>query len=69
MKIRLMNKTKVIITSKTQHSPIEVGDQGYIDGYVTAADNRPYAAFVRHKDGVIELVIVGSFKAVQESDQ
>ncbi len=56
-------KTKVIITHSTPQNFIEVNDQGYIDGYVTAADNRPYAVFVR-ADGKIELVLMGTFRAI-----
>lgn len=43
-------KTKVRMTSNaSQCSEWREGDEGYIDGYVTAADGRPYAVVVSNK--------------------
>ena len=39
-------KTKVLIKEDTHQCRLKKGDQGYIDGYVTAADNIPYAVVV-----------------------
>lgn len=49
-------KTKVICVGQTHQSQILKGDTGYIDGYVQAADNRPYGIFVRFSDGVMDFV-------------
>lgn len=48
-------KTRAVITQDVHQSDFVKGDTGYIDGYVQAADTRPYAVFVRD-DGVIDLV-------------
>lgn len=39
-------KTKVKVLQDVNQSEITEGDIGYIDGYVRAADDRPYAAVV-----------------------
>ena len=44
-------------------SELKKDDYGYIDGYVTAADNRPYAVFV-DEAGIVDLVPVYQLKAL-----
>jgi len=39
-------KTKVEITTNVNQCLFEKGDRGFIDGYVQAADKRPYAVIV-----------------------
>lgn len=40
-------KTKVtVIADDNQYKEYSLNDKGYIDGYVTGGDNRPYAAVV-----------------------
>lgn len=39
-------KTQVEIIGGYEHAQIPVGSFGYIDGYVQAADTRPYAVVV-----------------------
>ena len=38
-------KTEAVMIHREHQCDLEVGDKGYVDGYVTAADNRPYAVF------------------------
>lgn len=51
-----MNKTRATITGDIYQSELRKNDAGYIDGYVQAADSRPYAVFVRDSDGIVDLV-------------
>ena len=39
-------KTKVTIVRDVEQSKVKKGETGYIDGYVTAANGRPYAVVV-----------------------
>ena len=39
-------KTKVKMISEVHQCGFKVGEKGYIDGYVQAADKRPYACVV-----------------------
>lgn len=57
-------KTEAILTADVHQSNFKKGDSGYIDGYVQAADTRPYAVFVRCDSGAIDLVPIHSLKAI-----
>ncbi|HHZ95124.1 MAG TPA: hypothetical protein EYN67_06105 [Flavobacteriales bacterium] len=57
------SKTKAIVTGDVNQSELKKDDYGYIDGYVTACDTRPYAVFVR-EDGYIDLVMTHQLKAL-----
>ena len=48
-------KTKVQVIANLSECAHKKGDIGYIDGYVQAADNRPYAVVVVGKN--IDLVM------------
>lgn len=61
-------KTRAVITQDVHQSEFVKGDAGYIDGYVQAADSRPYAAFVR-ADGVIDLVPVYLLRAALSDEE
>lgn len=55
-----MNRTKATILKDVCEAELKKGDYGYIDGYITAnecwdGESRPYAVFVRIKDGHIGL--------------
>jgi len=39
-------KTKVKMISEVHQCGFKIGEKGYIDGYVQAADKRPYACVV-----------------------
>ena len=41
-----LEKTKAIINSNTFQCRLEEGMEGYVDGYVRAGDDRPYAVVV-----------------------
>jgi len=56
-------RTKVILLNDVPQSNFKRGDTGYIDGYVQAADSRPYAVMVRDTDGRFELVSTYAIKA------
>ncbi len=56
-------RTKVILLNDVPQSDFKRGDTGYIDGYVKAADSRPYAVMVRYRDGRFELVSTYVIKA------
>lgn len=58
-------KTKVIVRKETHQCPFKEGDIGYIDGYVHAADNKPYAVVVCGP--VIDFVPVWALNAVTDS--
>ena len=46
-KVRIPDgKTEVVMVQRECQCDLEIGDKGYIDGYVTAADSRPYAIFI-----------------------
>lgn len=60
-------KTTVKCTSDNYQCMIKVGDIGYIDGYVQAADGRPYAIFVRVSDGVIDMVMTHCLLAIEST--
>ena len=47
-------KTKVKVLQDVNQSDITEGDIGYIDGYVKAADDRPYAAVVIPAKNIID---------------
>ena len=55
-------KTKVKIIANLSECVHENGDEGYIDGYVQAADNRPYAVVVVGKN--IDLVMVHNLDVI-----
>lgn len=57
------NKTSVSLLSDGVQNDFKKGDKGYVDGYVQAADGRPYAVVVRYSDGYMELVPAYSLKA------
>jgi hypothetical protein len=57
-------KTPAQLTSNVNQSRLREHDLGYIDGYVKAADDRPYAVFVRKGDGVIDMVPMDQIKAL-----
>lgn len=48
-------KTKVKVDQDINESLLRKGDLGYIDGYVTAADGRPYAVVVIPSTNVIDI--------------
>lgn len=48
-------KTRVIVKHDINQSEIKKGDIGYIDGYVQAADGRPYAAVVIPEKSIVDL--------------
>ena len=48
-------KTKVKIDQDVNESMLRKDDIGYIDGYVTAADGRPYAVVVIPSTNVIDM--------------
>lgn len=62
IQMKEMNKTKVQIMKKADQCMFNVGDIGYIDGYVRGGDNRPYAVVVI--GGMIDLVIVHNLRAL-----
>ena len=53
------SKTRAIVIGKRDDAPtgMNIGDEGYIDGYVQGQDGMPYAVFVRFEDGKIELLL------------
>lgn len=57
------DKTKAMLRQDIHQSELKKDDYGYIDGYVTAADNRPYAVFV-DEAGIVDLVPVYQLKAL-----
>lgn len=57
-----VGKTPAKLIHDVHQSDLKIGDRGYIDGYVQAADNRPYAVFVR-EDGVVDLAPVYAIQA------
>ena len=57
-------KTEAFVTQDIHQTPFRREDFGYIDGYVTAADDRPYAVFVRASDGKVDLVATHQLLAV-----
>lgn len=59
------SKTRAQIIGYVDQSELKEGDIGYIDGYVQAADSRPYAVFVRESDGTIEMVNLFCLKALE----
>lgn len=60
-----VGKTKVSVRDKTYQSQVNIDDIGYIDGYLTAADSKPYGVFVRLSDGLIDFVSTHSVRAVK----
>lgn len=52
----MSDKTRVIIASDVHQEKAKAGDCGYIDGYVSGADNRPCAVFVEDNYGNFSLV-------------
>ena len=60
-------KTPAQLTKNINQSDLKELDLGYIDGYVQAADSRPYALFVREDDGLIDMVPVNCVKALFDS--
>jgi|TARA_R110000851_G_scaffold72207_1_gene160166 hypothetical protein len=56
-------KTKVKLMKSVSQSQLEIFDVGYIDGYAQAADERPYAVFVRVRDGLMDMVTINSVVA------
>jgi hypothetical protein len=56
-------KTRVQLEENVNQSVLSKNDIGYIDGYVQAADRRPYAIFVRSTDGVVDMVPLNSLTA------
>lgn len=56
-------KTLAVADFDIHQSLIKGGDTGFIDGYVTGGDGRPYAVFVRLSDGLIDLVPTHSIRA------
>ena len=59
-------KTPAQIRRDINQTNFKQFDLGYIDGYVQAADTRPYAVFVR-EDGVVDLVPVHQLTALFDS--
>lgn len=59
-------KTNVEITNNDQYGSYKKGEKGYIDGYLRAADERPYAAVVVGKKVVL---IQLEFLKVEVSNQ
>ena len=57
-------KTPAQLRNNINQSVLREFDIGYIDGYVQAADSRPYAVFVRDIDGVVDMVPLNSIKAL-----
>lgn len=57
-------KTPAMLKIDVHQSELKKGDYGYIDGYASGGDGRPYAVFVRDDDGVIDLVPFQSIKAL-----
>lgn len=55
-------KTQIEITSDYPHAMFNIGDKGYIDGYVQAADSRPYACVIVGQD--IDLVPFHALKVI-----
>lgn len=56
-------KTVVEITSKGEWCTFNVGDVGYIDGYILGGDGRPYAVVVGPNGG-IDLVSTTNLRAI-----
>lgn len=57
-------KTRVEFIGTSQYNEWNIGDKGYIDGYVRGGDERPYAVVVLEKDNTIVLAISHSIKAI-----
>lgn len=55
-------RTNVEVKQDIPQSSIKKGDVGYIDGYVKAADDRPYAAVVIPSKNLVDLVSVYCLK-------
>jgi len=58
-------KTSVKAISDETQGEIKKGDIGYIDGYVQAADSRPYAIFVRLSDGKLGFMSFYQLQAIE----
>ena len=56
-------KTKVEVTSNVYQCQLKKGEFGYIDGYVKAGDDRPYAVVV--VDERIDFVPLHALKVIQ----
>lgn len=62
-KIKVMEtKTNIEIIHDTYQCRHKKGDKGYIDGYVMAADNRPYAIVVCKE--VLDFVPIWAMKVI-----
>lgn len=56
-------KTEVIFLNDQHQESFKKGDIGYIDGYVTGGDGRPYAIVVRDSDGHVGYAYTYNLKA------
>ena len=56
------NKTKVKVIQTPREGQHKSGDIGYIDGYVMAADGKPYAVVVC--GSVIDFMPIWNIKAI-----
>ncbi len=56
--------TKIEITQKYSQGLFEIGDIGIIDGYVRAADGKPYSVVIVR--GVFDLVPVWALKLAEK---
>lgn len=57
-------KTKVILHGTNHYNDWNSGELGYIDGYVTGGDGKPYAVIVLDKDKSIVLAPISNLEAV-----
>lgn len=62
-------KTRVILNSDETEGPLKMGDVCFVDGYVKAADNRPYAVCVRESDGLFGFLSVFQLTALIQQPQ
>lgn len=62
--MKVPNGKSMAVMVKAEHQcDLEVGAKGYIDGYVQAADNRPYAIFVS-ETGCVDMVSLYCLRAI-----
>jgi hypothetical protein len=65
--LKMKNKTKVKVIQTPREGQHKKGDIGYIDGYVLAADGKPYAVVVC--ESIIDFVPIWSLEVIKSSDK